>query len=56
SEEKAPLCLEAKVVWLADKMIQSGYFPGMGLEFLKIDAEAQKKIIQFVEKHLAGSL
>ena len=44
---------DAKVVWLADKEIQSEDYPGMGLEFHNITSDKQEKIAQFVEKHLA---
>lgn len=44
--------LDTRVVWLVQKELQPQIYPGMGLEFHNIDAEAQKKIIGFVERNL----
>lgn len=44
--------LEAKVVWLVQKDIQPQIYPGMGLEFHNLNSQAQKKIIEFVERNL----
>lgn len=44
--------LDAKVVWLVEKELQPHLYPGMGLEFYKIDAKTQKDIVEFVERNL----
>ncbi|MBM3246327.1 MAG: STAS domain-containing protein [Candidatus Omnitrophica bacterium] len=44
--------VNAKVVWLVQKEIQPQIYPGMGLEFYKIDSEVQKKIVEFVDRNL----
>lgn len=46
---------EAKVVWIADKDIQFDYSPGMGLEFYNLTPQKQKKIINFIERHITHS-
>ncbi|MCX7926726.1 MAG: PilZ domain-containing protein [Candidatus Omnitrophica bacterium] len=46
------LFLEARVVWLVEKHLQPQIYPGMGLEFYRIDPHIQEKIIQFVERNL----
>tara|TARA_B100000315_G_C14450283_1_gene528763 strand:- start:466 stop:681 length:216 start_codon:yes stop_codon:yes gene_type:complete len=45
------IVIEAKVVWLADKQIQSRDYPGMGLEFFSITSQQQELIIKFVESY-----
>lgn len=42
---------DARVVWLPDKDIQPQQYPGMGIEFYKITADTQNKIVGFIEKH-----
>jgi len=45
--------LEAKVVWLSDKQVQSHIHPGMGIEFCNISKDNQEWIIDFVERNLS---
>lgn len=52
--DKKPLDVEMKVVWLADQEIQLLESQGMGLEFYKIDADKEGRIIEFVEKNLSS--
>ncbi len=44
--------LDAKVVWLVRKELQPQIYPGMGLEFYKLDSKQQKDIVAFVERNL----
>lgn len=44
--------LDAKVVWHVQKDIQPQIYPGMGLEFYKLDTQTQKKLVDFVERNL----
>lgn len=50
--EAGQLNLQCKVAWLVRKDLQPQIFPGMGLEFYRIDALAQEKILDFVDKNL----
>ena len=43
---------DAKVVWHVQKDIQPQVYPGMGLEFYKMDSQIQKKVVDFVERNL----
>ena len=47
--------VDTKVIWLADQQIQPLEYPGMGLEFYKIDSTIQEQIMDFVNKHIARS-
>ncbi|MDD5730734.1 MAG: anti-sigma factor antagonist [Candidatus Omnitrophica bacterium] len=44
--------IDCKVVWLVQKDIQPQIYPGMGLEFYKMNNETQKKIVEFVDRNL----
>lgn len=44
--------LETKVVWLIQKDIQPQIYPGLGLEFYNLEAQKQKKVIEFVNRNL----
>jgi anti-anti-sigma factor len=44
--------LDCKVAWLVQKELQPQLYPGMGLEFYKLDNQTQKKIMEFVERNL----
>ncbi len=44
--------LKADVVWLVEKEIQPQVYPGMGLEFYKLDSGTQEAIVEFVERNL----
>jgi anti-anti-sigma factor len=44
--------LDCKVSWLVQKELQPQLYPGMGLEFYKLDNQTQKKILEFVERNL----
>jgi Tfp pilus assembly protein PilZ len=54
--EPGLLEVEAKVIWLADRQLQPHEFPGMAIEFYKIEPELQEKIVKFVEKHITRSV
>jgi anti-sigma B factor antagonist len=45
--------IEAVVVWLVEKNIQPQLYPAMGLEFYRLDALTQEKIVEFVERNQA---
>ena len=50
-----PVEFQARVVWLADKQLQPHIYPGMGVEFYKIDSALQRKLIAFVERNVSHS-
>jgi anti-sigma B factor antagonist len=43
--------VDATVVWIPDEKLQPQLYPGMGVEFYKIDNETQRKIIDFIERN-----
>ncbi len=45
--------LDAKVVWIPDKQVQPHSYPGMGVEFVNIPAQVQRKIIEFIERNIS---
>lgn len=47
------LALDARVAWLSDKEIQRQIHPGMGVEFYNITTDAQKELLDFIEKNLS---
>ena len=46
--------LEAKVIWKSSSDVHPLEYPAMGIEFYNIDSQAQKAIIEFTERHIAG--
>ncbi|MDD3087138.1 MAG: anti-sigma factor antagonist [Candidatus Omnitrophica bacterium] len=45
--------LDARVVWIPDKQVQPHAYPGMGLEFTKIPADTQQRLVEFIERNLS---
>lgn len=45
--------LEARVVWIPDKVVQPHEYPGIGVEFCNISTENQRKLIEFIERNLS---
>lgn len=41
-----------KVVWIADKELQRDCYPGMGIQFINVNTEAQRKLIEFINKEI----
>lgn len=50
--EIAPLDVNGEVIWVADKQLQPHDYPGMGVQFIDIDSDLQKEIIEFVERNI----
>lgn len=44
--------IDAKVVWQVAKEREPHIYPGMGLEFHKLESAVQKKLVEFVERNL----
>lgn len=51
-EELAPLEMEGMVIWIADKNLQSYCYPGMGVQFINVNAEKQKELLDFIDKNV----
>lgn len=45
--------VEAKVVWLCDRQIQSQLYPGMGVAFYDIPCSVQEKLLEYIDKNLS---
>ena len=51
-KETSPLTVQGTVVWLADKDLQPHNFPGMGIQFKKLDSMQQKQLIEFIDRNV----
>lgn len=51
-EQLTDLKLQGIAIWLADKELQPHCYPGMGVQFINMDSDIQKKIIDFVDKNI----
>jgi len=45
--------LEARVVWVPDKLVQLHEYPGIGVEFSNISSANQQKLIAFIDRNLS---
>jgi len=52
SPSEPPLLLKGTVVWIADKELQPHSFPGMGIQFHRLPAEAEKRLFEFIDRHI----
>ena len=50
--EMVPLEMEGMVIWIADKSIQSYCHPGMGIQFVNVDAQKQKELLDFIDRNI----
>jgi stage II sporulation protein AA (anti-sigma F factor antagonist) len=46
--------LEARVVWVPDKVVQPHEYPGIGVEFSNLSSENQQQIIAFIERNFSS--
>lgn len=51
-KENLPFVTEGTVAWLADKELQPHNFPGMGVQFKKLDSKQQKLLIEFIDRNV----
>jgi len=51
-EELVPVEMEGMVIWVVEKKLQPCFYPGMGVQFIKIDSEKQKELVGFIEKNI----
>jgi len=50
--ELVPLEMNGMVIWMADKSLQSDCFPGMGVQFIDVDSEKQKELLEFIDRNI----
>lgn len=50
--EMVPIEMEGTVLWIADKNLQSYCYPGMGVQFINIDSQRQKDLLDFIDKNI----
>jgi anti-anti-sigma factor len=46
--------LEARVVWVPDRVVQPHEYPGIGVEFSNLSSENQQLIIAFIERNFSS--
>jgi len=46
--------LDARVVWVPDKVVQPHEYPGIGVEFSDLSTHHQRQIIEFIERNLSS--
>lgn len=46
--------VDAKVIWMSKDNISPLEYPAMGLEFVNISLDIQKKIVDFIDKHFSN--
>ena len=51
-DELVPLEMDGMVVWVGDKSLQSDCYPGMGVQFINVDTQKQKELLEFIEKNI----
>ncbi len=51
-EDVKALKARGVIIWLADKELQPHCYPGMGVEFVNLNSNIQKKIIDFIDKNI----
>jgi len=50
--ELVPIEMEGMVLWISDKNLQSYCYPGMGVQFISIDSQKQKDLLDFIDKNI----
>ncbi|MCX5715874.1 MAG: PilZ domain-containing protein [Candidatus Omnitrophica bacterium] len=53
-KELGPLEMEGMVIWVSDKNLQPHCHPGMGVEFVHVDTQQQKNLLEFIEKNVTN--
>lgn len=51
-KEMIPLEMEGMVIWIADKALQSYCYPGVGIQFINVNNEKQKELIDFIDRNI----
>ena len=52
SPSEPPLVVKGRVIWIADKELQPHYFPGMGIQFDHLPPETEKRLFEFIDRHI----
>lgn len=51
-KEMVPLEMEGLVIWVADKNLQPHCYPGMGIQFVNVNSEKQKELVEFIDRNI----
>ena len=46
------LVVTGQVIWIADKELQPHYFPGMGVQFHRLDEKSERRLFEFIDRHI----
>ena len=52
SVSEPPLVVTGQVIWIADKELQPHYFPGMGVQFHRLDEKSEMRLFEFIDRHI----
>jgi c-di-GMP-binding flagellar brake protein YcgR len=50
--ELAPIEMDGMVIWVSDKNLQPHCYPGMGVQFMNMDFQKQKELLDFIDKNI----
>lgn len=51
-EDAKTLKTRGIIIWLADKELQPHCYPGMGVKFIELNSDIQRKIVDFIDKNI----
>ncbi|MFH1857722.1 MAG: PilZ domain-containing protein [Candidatus Omnitrophota bacterium] len=51
-KESPPVSLRGMVIWHADQELQPHQYPGMGIQFSRLDTHQQQQLITFIERNM----
>lgn len=51
-KEMVPIEMEGMVIWVAEKNLQSYCYPGMGVQFINVDSQKQKELLDYIDKNI----
>lgn len=51
-KEMVPLEMEGMVIWIAEKNLQPYCYPGMGVQFINVDSQKQKELLDYIDKNI----
>ena len=52
SPSEPPLVVTGLVIWIVDKELQPHYFPGMGVQFHRLDENSERRLFEFIDRHI----
>ncbi|MDD5449251.1 MAG: PilZ domain-containing protein [Candidatus Omnitrophica bacterium] len=53
-KEMAPFEMKGMVIWIVEKKLQSYCYPGMGVQFVDVDSQKQKELLEFIDKNVTN--